>query len=82
MLTSKPDSAATTTTDRQVRSAPVANGTEDLTTAPWRARLVTGEFLKVPQVLPGGDPAFQPFGTPELPLLPPPPERSRQPPTY
>ena len=50
-----------------------------LETASWRARLVTGESLKVPQVLPGGDPPLQPFGAPELPLLPPPPDGSFQP---
>ena len=53
-----------------------------LATAPRRARLVTGEFLEVPQVLPGGDPALQPLGAPKLPLLPPPPEGNCQPLTH
>src|SRR5215475_11666187 len=46
------------------RSAPRLAG---LVTAPRRARLVTGETLKVPQVLAGGDPALQPLGAAELP---------------
>jgi hypothetical protein len=53
-----------------------------LDTAPWWARLVTGEPLKVPQVLPSGDPALQPFGAPKLPLLPPPLDGSFQPLTH
>ena len=43
-----------------------------LESASWRARLITSETLKVPQVLAGGDFALQPLGAPELPLLPPP----------
>src|SRR5262249_37082993 len=53
-----------------------------LESAPWRARLVTGESLQVPQVLPGGDPALQPFGAPELPLPSPPPDGIFQPLTH
>jgi len=49
-----------------------------LDTAPWWARLVTGEPLKVPQVFPGGDAALRPFGAPKLPLLPPPLDGSFQ----
>ena len=47
-----------------------------------RARLVTGEPLKVAQVLPGGDPPLQPFSAPKLPLLPPPLDGGFQPLTH